>query len=51
MAADDKAKRYREQAKACLDAAERMSLDDDRARMLQMAQQWLELAIKAEKET
>jgi len=41
---------YRKQAKACLEVAERMSIDSDRARMLQMAQHWLGLAIKAERE-
>ncbi len=44
----NKAQEYRRQAAACLEVAERMSLNADRALMLEMAQQWLELARKAE---
>ena len=44
----DKAAEYRRQAVLCLEVAERMSLRDDRARMIQMAQHWLELAQRAE---
>jgi hypothetical protein len=43
-----KAEEYRREAAACLEVAERMSLSLDRARMLQMAQHWLELAVKVE---
>lgn len=39
---------YRRLAKECLDVAERMSLADDRQRMMSMAQRWLQLAEKAE---
>jgi len=45
-----KAKEYRRQAAACLQVAERMSLRDDRALMLEMAKHWLELARTAEDE-
>jgi hypothetical protein len=45
----DKAEEYRRQAAACLEAAARMSLHSDRARLLEMAQHWLDLAVKAEK--
>jgi hypothetical protein len=47
---DSKADEYRRQAAACLEVAERMSVHADRDLMLQMAQQWLELARKAEAE-
>jgi len=47
---EGKAAEYRRQAAACLEVAERMSLRDDRARMLEMAQHWLELAQRAEAE-
>jgi hypothetical protein len=36
------------QALFCLDVAERMSIREERARMMQMAQQWLALAEDAE---
>jgi len=45
---ESKAAEYRRQAAACLEVAERMSLKNDRTLMLQMAQQWLELARRAE---
>jgi hypothetical protein len=45
-----KAAEYRKKAVACLEIAERMSLNADRALMLEMAQQWLELARRAEAE-
>ena len=44
----DKAAEYRRKAAMCLTVAERMSLDSDRAMMLEMAQNWLELAQRAE---
>jgi hypothetical protein len=47
---DSKAAEYRRQAAACLEVAERMSVQDDRALMLQMAQHWLDLAQRAEAE-
>ncbi len=45
----DKAIEYRQNAKACLDLAERIPLGPERARILEMAQHWLDLAIKVEK--
>jgi hypothetical protein len=39
---------YRREAAACLEVAERMSLHSDGARMMEMAQRWLELAKNAE---
>jgi hypothetical protein len=47
---ENRAAEYRRQAAACLEVAERMSLNADRALMLEMAQQWLELARRAEAE-
>jgi hypothetical protein len=44
----DKSADFRRQAAACVDIAQRMSLREDRARILEMAQRWLELAQKAE---
>ena len=38
------AQQFRQHAAQCVDLAERMSLSDDKARLLQMAQQWLEIA-------
>jgi hypothetical protein len=46
----DKAAEYRRHAANCLEVAERMSLDTDRLRMMEMAQLWLDLAKKAEEE-
>jgi len=40
----DKASEYRRQAAVCLEVSERMLRVEDRALMLQLAQQWLELA-------
>src|SRR5579862_9541367 len=39
---------YRRLAAECLEVAERMSLRADRARMIEMAQRWLDLAKKEE---
>ena len=39
---------YRRQAAACLEVALRMSLREDRERMAEMAQRWLDLARQAE---
>jgi hypothetical protein len=47
---ESKAARYRREAKACIDVAERMSVRADRLRIMEMAQQWLELAERAEAE-
>ena len=44
---EDKASMYRSRAAACLEVAERMALREDRALMLQLAQQWLDLARKS----
>jgi hypothetical protein len=46
----DRAAEYRKQAAACIEVADRMSLRDDRTRMLETAQHWLELAQRAEAE-
>ena len=43
-----RADEYRRLAADCLEVAERMSLREDRARMMEMAQRWLDLAKKAE---
>jgi hypothetical protein len=45
-----RAKECRKQAAACLEVAGRMSIIADRDLMMQMAQQWLELARQAEVE-
>jgi hypothetical protein len=45
-----RAAEYCRLAAECLEVAERMSLRDDRARMMEMAQRWLDLAKKAEGE-
>jgi hypothetical protein len=44
----ERAKRYRDQAAACLEWASKMSLEADRTRMTEMALQWLDLAKEAE---
>jgi hypothetical protein len=44
------AAQYRREAKACIDVAERISVREDRLRMMEMAQRWLELAQRAEDE-
>jgi hypothetical protein len=51
MERQEKAAEFRRQAAACIEVADRMSLQEDRARMTEMAQRWLELARKAEAET
>jgi hypothetical protein len=48
--AQDRAARYRREAKACLEVADRVSLRSDRVRMMEMAEGWLQLARKAEAE-
>jgi len=45
---NDKTEEYRKMAADCIEVAQRMSLKDDRARMMQMAQRWLDLAQQAE---
>jgi hypothetical protein len=42
------AEQYRKMAADCIEVAQRMSLKDDRARMMEMAQRWLDLAQQAE---
>ncbi len=44
----DRAPEYRQHARSCLELAERMSPGPERARMLEMAQHWFDLATKAE---
>lgn len=46
-----KAAEYRRQAASCIEVANRMSLAADRARMMDMAQGWLDLAKQAESKT
>ena len=45
-----KASEYRRLAAECLQIANNMSLNAERARLMEMAQKWLELAQKAEAE-
>jgi hypothetical protein len=45
---NSKAAEYRKMAASCMEVAERVSLKADRARMIEMAQRWLELAKLAE---
>jgi hypothetical protein len=42
--AEDRATEFRKRAAECYEVAERMSLKDDKARMIAMAEHWLELA-------
>lgn len=44
----DEAATYRRQAADCLQVAERMSLEADKQRMIDMSLYWLELAEKAD---
>jgi len=41
---DSKADEYMRNAQACMEVAERMSLREERERMMQMADRWLQLA-------
>ena len=41
---DNKADEFMRNAQACLEVAERMSLREDRERMVQIAERWLQLA-------
>src|SRR4051794_1360893 len=43
-----KAAKYRKEAAACLEIATRMSIKSDRKNMMEMAQQWIDLAQQAE---
>jgi hypothetical protein len=47
--APDQPDRYRREAEACVELAERISTAPIRARLLEIAQRWLELALKAER--
>ena len=47
--ARERADDYRKEAQSCIEVANRMSVTEDRIRLLQMAQHWLELAKKADK--
>jgi hypothetical protein len=49
--AKEKAAQFRKWAAECLEVAERMSLKDDKARMIAIAEHWLQLARRAEAET
>jgi hypothetical protein len=49
--AKEKAAQFRKRAAECLEVAERMSLKDDKARMIAIAEHWLQLARRAEAET
>jgi hypothetical protein len=51
MTAKEKAAEFRRQAAICLDVAQRISLKEDRDKMMQVAKHWLELAKHAEAET
>jgi hypothetical protein len=46
----EKAAECRRQAAICLDVAQRISLKEDKDRMMQVAEHWLELAKRAEAE-
>jgi hypothetical protein len=49
LAPKDPAAEYRKEAAACLQVAERMSVDADKQRMLDMALRWLDLAEQADR--
>jgi len=44
----DKAAEYRREARLCLEAAERVSIREDRERLMELARHWLALAEEAE---
>ena len=46
----ERAAEFRRQAAICLDVAQRISLKEDREKMMQVAERWLELAKRAEAE-
>jgi hypothetical protein len=46
----EKAVEFRRQAAICFDLAQRISFKEDRERMMQVAEHWLELAKRAEAE-
>jgi hypothetical protein len=48
---ETKAAEFRRQAALCLEVAERLSLQDDRERVLEMAKRFLDLALKEEGKT
>ena len=45
-----KAAEYRRMAASCLEVAEQMSLNSDRAELMEMAKRWLDLARQIEAE-
>ena len=49
--AKDRAADFRKWAAECLEVAERMSLKDEKARLIATAEHWLELARRAEAES
>jgi hypothetical protein len=48
MSARERAEDYRKEAQTCMDLAAKMSLRTDRARMIEMAQHWIDLAERAD---
>jgi hypothetical protein len=44
----ERADHFRQEARYCLEVAERKQVVGDRAWLLEMAQHWLEMAVKAE---
>jgi hypothetical protein len=48
QSAKKRAEEYRAEARACLEVADRMSIREDRERMMAMAEHWLKLAAIAE---
>jgi hypothetical protein len=49
LAPENKAAEYRREAASCLEVAERMSLEADKQRMLDMALRWLDLAEQSDR--
>ena len=43
-----RAEGYRKEAQTCFDLADRMSMNSDRARLIEMGQHWLRMAEMAE---
>jgi hypothetical protein len=46
----ERAAQYRREAEACLEVAKRVSVQADRMRMEELAQNWLKAAVRAEEE-
>jgi hypothetical protein len=47
----EKAAEFRHQAETCFEMAQRISLKEDKVRMIELAEYWLEMARRAEAET